>query len=265
MQSDITNVVNFKIFQNFPKYFPNTEINIIDDSYHLYFNGNVFLVFSLEFNENLMGIRIHDVLKTFISGSEIFERLETIFKLKINEIKYIIVESDQSSINLSYENKNYKFSLSTLQILSKAESWYTSLGYKNETYSVEKNRWEYFNKMTFREFSLIQSYNFTYNNFKFHYEMQNYHKELFSFMSKMPWRQVNCDYHVSQNYNAFLDNIAMEWMHYFEENIYEMKLNEIGIKMKKNNEESLIPLLYKLCLYFDFLIYYSAGELLKML
>lgn len=80
-------------------------------------------------------IIIDDIAKCNISGTETLKRIE-VFSREVS-IEAISL-SDKSII----EWNNFRISLSTLNILSKGESWYNTLGYLQINYDKEKEEWD---------------------------------------------------------------------------------------------------------------------------
>lgn len=96
-------------------------------------------------------IIIDDIAKCNISGTETLKRIE-VFSREVG-IEAISL-SDKSVI----EWNNFRISLSTLNILSKGESWYNSLGYLQTNYIKEKEDWQILCDLTMQSlFDLIKT------------------------------------------------------------------------------------------------------------
>ena len=80
-------------------------------------------------------IGINNINKCGFSGTELLERIELLALL--TKIKTIYLD-DQSPIKFG----EYRLDFAVLQILTKGESWYNSLGYYQENYNDEKNEWD---------------------------------------------------------------------------------------------------------------------------
>ncbi len=136
--------------------FINGDVNWILDQ-----NGEFFLEIIIDtdydFNDELSLI-IRNIVKTKIySGKDILKKLEKLCK-EIPEIKNIIIESDWSSLNYGIlgDSGGFKICLMMLSILYKEETYFTSLGYIDETYYEDKKQWEITRNLKFND--IILSY-----------------------------------------------------------------------------------------------------------
>ncbi len=133
-----------KVLTLLPKYFPFSELRLEGHEYLLYDeNDECFLGFELDKSHFF----VKDLVKTKIySGKEVLSLIELLCK-EIPEIKDIIIESDSSSLILN----GFKINLLILSILYKGETYYTSLGYFDETYFEDKEQWEIIRGLKFDE------------------------------------------------------------------------------------------------------------------
>lgn len=133
--------VNNKIYKLAHKYFENSTISLNNNIFEIQNNGTC-LNFEVNIDDNELFVGILELNKCKFSGSENLNKLEHLLT-HIN-IKFIILE-DQSYLNYL----EYRIDLATLLILSKGQSWYNSLDYKQENFSNEYNTWQQIRYLTF--------------------------------------------------------------------------------------------------------------------
>jgi len=150
-------VLNKKIYKLIDIYFENVTNKQLNNNIFEIYNNNLCVKFGIDDTTfDKLSIFITDLNKCGYSGTNTLERLELLSK-NIN-IKFLCLE-DQSSILCG----EFMLDLATIYIFSKGQSWYNSLGYKQENYLEESRNWEIirncmFNNLKFNEidFELIQ-------------------------------------------------------------------------------------------------------------
>lgn len=106
---------------------------------------------------DLFHVDLDYIQKCLYSGSSSLEKLECLLKFTSSKIVYVKLY-DASVITwkvfISDMNKEVeiKLSLQSLYILSKGMSWYNSLGYFENNYKENKDRYHYFGNMSMKDY-----------------------------------------------------------------------------------------------------------------
>lgn len=239
-------VINRKIWKLADKYFENADV-IFNNDFYTIENKGTCISFRIEKYKDFFTAYTGDLNKCKFSGTETLERLELLLKACKCNIKTIYLE-DQSYIN--YDGMHLDFA--SLHILAKGQSWYNSLGYKQENYNQECENWnlirnEYFLDLDFNQLTYISTKNYFDNPFDMLSELNGYE---------------NPDTNFEELVKIAVEIIKTECVDVVNEQIYVAAgLIYLNIKNKKYDDNILYYYLYiYIC---SFFLTYTRHPLIK--
>lgn len=252
-------------------FFLNCEINYenVEDYilFKIYTNGNLCLIFKNIDNDT---IKIERLMRCAYSGSDVLNNLE-LLALNLGQIRCLKLQ-DQSTViwsDTSGIDDDIIIDFALLNIVSKNNSFYNSLGYYQDDYELERSQWNMVrNDNLYNYLEYIQTLDYDYyNNIKSNF----YHDGLELFANEIYKIRIDED-----NYYQILANATDFIVERFEKlygiyNIKEVKNYQLATLVcsyiKNNIQIQFIDKIYHYLLIslFGLCIHYDRFELVKLI